>query len=321
MKKFLSLLLALTLVLSLVVVPARAEDPPAAATGTTIDHSTLTLEKGASTNNTLTVNAGSSAPTISVGGATITPTTTTYSWSSNSAVVTVPNDSSAQNVTVTAVDEGIATVSCTVTYTYDTSKKATQTVSCTVTVTDRDKGIASISFGGRSYAVTNKATTVYYTASELANATWGVAAKPNYTASIDTSTFTAPTSAPSTNVTVPVKVKSTGNSEDKLVNVTVTMTALTAPTVSASSSDVVNGQTLTYTASNNVNASSSYVGYDWSVTLDGNPVSVTVIEKKNATWTIKAPAANASGKHYVVNCVAKEGSASSTASAGRPRSG
>ena len=91
------------------------------------------------------------------------------------------------------------------------------------------------------------------------------------------------------------------------------MTALTAPTVSASPANVVNGQTLTYTASGNVNASSSYVGYDWSVTLDGNPVSVTVIEQKNNTWKIKAPAANASSKHYVVNCVAKEGSASSVA--------
>lgn len=316
MKKFLSLLLALTLVLSLVVVPARANGvTPAAATGTTISASTLTLEKDANAGNTLTVTTTNAK----VGNATCAVATsgTPYIWqSSDTSVATIIGNNSTG--TITALAEGKTTITCKVAYTYtdttdNSQKDAEETVSCTVTVTDRDKGIASISFGNRSYAVTNNAATVYYTASELANATWGVIAKPNYTASIDTSTFTPPTSASSANVTVPVKVKSTGNSEDKSVDVTVTMTALTAPTVRTSPSNVVNGQTLTYTASNNVNASSSYVGYDWSVTLDGNPVSVTVIEKKNNTWKIKAPAANASGKHYDVNCVAKEGSASSTA--------
>ena len=315
MKKFLSLLLALTLVLSLVVVPARADVvTPAAATGTTISASTLTLEKGANAGNTLTVTTTNAK----VGNATCTVATsgTPYTWqSSNTSVATISGNNSTG--TITAVAEGTTTITCKVAYTYtdttdNSTKNAEETVSCTVNVTDRDKGIASISFGGRSYAVTSNAATVYYTASELANATWNVAAKANYTASIDSS-FNKPTEAPSSTVAVPVKVTSAGSSEDKTVTVTVTMTALTAPTVSASPANVVNGQTLTYTASGNVNASSSYVGYDWSVTLDGNPVSVTVIEQKNNTWKIKAPAANASSKHYVVNCVAKEGSASSVA--------
>lgn len=315
MKKFLSLLLALTLVLSLVVVPARADVvTPAAATGTTISASTLTLEKGANAGNTLTVTTTNAK----VGNATCTVATsgTPYTWqSSDTSVATISGNNSTG--TITAVAEGTTTITCKVAYTYtdttdNSTKNAEETVSCTVNVTDRDKGIASISFGGRSYAVTSNAATVYYTASELANATWNVAAKANYTATIDSS-FNKPTEAPSSTVAVPVKVTSAGSSEDKTVTVTVTMTALTAPTVSASPANVVNGQTLTYTASGNANASSSYVGYDWSVTLDGNPVSVTVIEQKNNTWKIKAPAANASGKNYVVNCVAKEGSASSVA--------
>lgn len=328
MKKFLSLLLALTLVLSLVVVPARADapDPTAISVG-----STATVTRGS--NATITATAPTSAVNNSGETKTYSELTTagyakgteTWSWSAADSKVTLSGQAT-NAVTVTGVTAGNATLTCNyaVTFTKEANTenntpadtiKVNKSATVTVTVNDAAfaKDISHIVFNGRNYPVTNGQTaTVYYVAGELTNnATWSVLASGSYTASIKEG-FTKPTSGSS--VTVPVTVKSsTNDSITTDTNVTVTLSEVSAPTVSASPLNVVNGQTLTYTASGNANASSSYVGYDWSVTLDGNPVSVTVIEQKNNTWKIKAPAANASGKNYVVNCVVKEGSASSVA--------
>ena len=328
MKKFLSLLLALTLVLSLVVVPARADspDPTAISVG-----STATVTRGS--NTTITATAPTSAVNNSAETKTYDELTTagytkdteTWSWSTASSNVTLTNTNQAA-VTVAGAAAGTATLTCNYSATFTKaansgSGTAADTInvskSATVTVTVNDaalaKDVSYIVFNGRRYPVTNGQTaTVYYVSGELtSSATWSVLASGSYTASIK-EPFTKPTSG--TSVTVPVTVKSSSNDSITTdTNVTVTLSEVSAPTVSASPANVVNGQTLTYTASGNVNASSSYVSYVWSVTLDGNPVSVTVIEQKTNTWKIKAPAANASEKHYVVNCVAKEGSASSTA--------
>ena len=328
MKKFLSLLLAMTMVMSLIVLPARADspDPTAISVG-----STATVTRGS--NTTITATAPTSAVNNSAETKTYDELTTagytkdteTWSWSTASSNVTLTNTNQAA-VTVAGAAAGTATLTCNYSATFTKaansgSGTAADTInvskSATVTVTVNDaalaKDVSYIVFNGRRYPVTNGQTaTVYYVSGELtSSATWSVLASGSYTASIK-EPFTKPTSG--TSVTVPVTVKSSSNDSITTdTNVTVTLSEVSAPTVSASPANVVNGQTLTYTASGNVNASSSYVSYVWSVTLDGNPVSVTVIEQKTNTWKIKAPAANASGKHYVVNCVAKEGSASSTA--------
>ena len=328
MKKFLSLLLAMTMVMSLIVLPARADspDPTAISVG-----STATVTRGS--NTTITATAPTSAVNNSAETKTYDELTTagytkdteTWSWSTASSNVTLTNTNQAA-VTVAGAAAGTATLTCNYSATFTKaansgSGTAADTInvskSATVTVTVNDaalaKDVSYIVFNGRRYPVTNGQTaTVYYVSGELtSSATWSVLASGSYTASIK-EPFTKPTSG--TSVTVPVTVKSSSNDSITTdTNVTVTLSEVSAPTVSVSPANVVNGQTLTYTASGNVNASSSYVSYVWSVTLDGNPVSVTVIEQKTNTWKIKAPAANASGKHYVVNCVAKEGSASSTA--------
>lgn len=318
----------MTMVMSLIVLPARADspDPTAISVG-----STATVTRGS--NTTITATAPTSAVNNSAETKTYDELTTagytkdteTWSWSTASSNVTLTNTNQAA-VTVAGAAAGTATLTCNYSATFTKaansgSGTAADTInvskSATVTVTVNDaalaKDVSYIVFNGRRYPVTNGQTaTVYYVSGELtSSATWSVLASGSYTASIK-ETFTKPTSG--TSVTVPVTVKSSSNDSITTdTNVTVTLSEVSAPTVSASPANVVNGQTLTYTASGNVNASSSYVSYVWSVTLDGNPVSVTVIEQKTNTWKIKAPAANASGKHYVVNCVAKEGSASSTA--------
>lgn len=147
MKKFLSSLLALTMILSLVIVPANA------ATGNTISGVSITpsgsttLKIGDSqqitvskpqliTGDALTVNGQditlSDTPEFTVSGFT----------SSNIKVVTVSQDSAKDNLaTATAVGAGTATISCTVTCNYkynDVVKNidatATQTLTTKVTV-------------------------------------------------------------------------------------------------------------------------------------------------------------------------------------------
>lgn len=147
MKKFLSSLLALTMILSLVIVPANA------ATGNTISGVSITpsgsttLKIGDSqqitvskpqliTGDALTVNGQditlSDTPEFTVSGFT----------SSNIKVVTVSQDSAKDNLaTATAVGAGTATISCTVTcnYKYNDGVKnidatATQTLTTKVTV-------------------------------------------------------------------------------------------------------------------------------------------------------------------------------------------
>ena len=146
MKKFLSSLLALTMILSLVIVPANA------ATGNTISGvsitpSSATLKVGEtqtikvdttalemlSANSTLTVNGKevtiTEAPTVTIGNFK----------SSTSKFVTVAPASTGKSgeATATAVAVGTATISCDVTCNYKTAKadgSVTVTLETTITV-------------------------------------------------------------------------------------------------------------------------------------------------------------------------------------------
>ena len=143
MKKFLSSLLALTMILSLVIVPANASGNTISGVSITPSGST-TLKVGNSqqitvskpqliAGDTLTVNdqdiALSDTPEFTVSGFT----------SSNTKVVTVSQDSAKDNLaTATAVGAGTATISCTVSCSYKSDKAgsgtATMDLSTTITV-------------------------------------------------------------------------------------------------------------------------------------------------------------------------------------------
>lgn len=114
MKKFLSLLLALTLVLSLVVVPARATD--AHLTGYSISPESVSAD--ATEEVTFTV---SGTPVLSgVDNATLVPDSTTYEWSDN-----VTPDTSNPNIAKGSFSAN-ATVTCTVKVKYTVSGSQTQ---------------------------------------------------------------------------------------------------------------------------------------------------------------------------------------------------
>ena len=147
MKKFLSSLLALTMILSLVVVPANASGNT--ISGVSITPSSATLKVGEtqtikvdttelemlSANSTLTVNGEevtiTEAPTAAIGNFK----------SSNSKIVTVAPASTGKSgeATATAVAAGTATISCDVTCNYKTAKadgSVTVTLETTITVAE-----------------------------------------------------------------------------------------------------------------------------------------------------------------------------------------
>ena len=269
MKKFLSLLLALTLVLSLVVVPARADVvTPAAATGTTISASTLTLEKGANAGNTLTVT------TTNAKVGDVACTASTYTWdSSNKAVATVTGSN--ETATINALMAGTTTITCKVAYTYtdptdSSSKNAEQTVSCTVTVTDAFKAaITGITYNGRPCVISGNNLTYYTISSETGAAQWSVTAASEY------GTPTASLSGNVLTVTGANSVTTTYNATPEAATVT-----LGTPTPSTISKDGTTSITATVKGF-------TPVQYTWAYTKDSD-ATVHAIPNQAAstlTWT------------------------------------
>ena len=177
MKKFLSSLLALTMILSLVIVPARAANDYAIELGT----STIDVKGG---------NSGSAGTTTATAKAPEGVTPSAYSWSSTGAAIeNVTGNSS--SVTITAKAKGDATITVEMTVP-DTSagaegatKKETATVKITVTDVQGDANAAfataikaaGIKYNGRPCTINSANTTITYYTIPNENATnpWATA--------------------------------------------------------------------------------------------------------------------------------------------------
>ena len=240
MKKFLSLLLALTLVLSLVVVPARAHGDT--LRGVSLSSNNLTLEVGASTGNELTVSASSLTYGTS---ATAVPddATAAYVWSSSDstvATVQAKDDSTNKNVgVIRALKKSTSpiTISCAVTYTWNATTEpqraagsATTTLNCTLTVNNTagdaadaafKTAITAITYNGRNYLSSGRVTAYKFDGDTDDNA-WNATAqdytnihatfnsgssKITVTATKDSSTVTAEFPCTLTNATATVEAK------------------------------------------------------------------------------------------------------------------
>ena len=175
MKKFLSLLLALTMVMSLIVLPARAAN----VQGTMSEGSTLTIKKGSSSENfAMDVSDSSISLTADITG---TPqlsynSTDVTNQSGPTYLWTAPNDSgisfgsaNAATTTVSATKAGTYTLTCTATYTGTSgADNVTGTLSDTIEVTVTDNSstlkdaIATITYNDTNcYDSTNKTVTAY----------------------------------------------------------------------------------------------------------------------------------------------------------------
>ena len=172
MKKFLSSLLALTMILSLVIVPARAADDDGYSVKFN-NAATVTIDMSAETK---TATATATAPND------VTPTN--YVWSSsNTSVATVEKDDNG-SATVTAKAKGTATITCTFTVPKEgaqqeagsgnTPQTETKTASATIKVTDVQGDAnaafaaaikaAGIKYNNRPCTINSANTTItYYT--------------------------------------------------------------------------------------------------------------------------------------------------------------
>lgn len=316
MKKFLSLLLALTLVLSLVVVPARAADgeessePAVTVTGLSI--AAGNVDRGVQ-------------KTFSLAG---TPTVTDNKVPAKSARITscawtVPNftgnpGTSPQTATLTAftptTGSNTVKVSCVVTVEYvmaaaegggeDTIKTVSKVVnSDSFTIADKllPGDITTVTFNGRTYSVTDGTVNISLLEGEdiKGDNKWSAAA----TGYVIDNTTNKPTYSDSTHKLTVKTTATTPLSTD----ITVTSTAASV-SAAASLNEVIAGgkTTLTATPSGLSNAAT----YDWYKKVTGG-TDEKIGSGKSFTWTVPATAAGS----YSVYCKAKEGTTDAATSA------
>ena len=296
MKKFLSLLLALTLVLSLVVVPARADAPADgyAITGKATISASASTSVDRGTEITFTLDTSSLGVTKTEDGTTTSLNSETdyrfdYVWSGATA------QGNGLSAKVTPMTPGTLNPSCTIKAIVGSTAVAQQVALATeITVNDRllPGDITTVTFNGRTYSVTNGAVNISLLDKETiasADNKWSAAAtgyvidnetnKPTYSDS--THELTVKTTA-----TTPLSTK-----------ITVTTTAATV-TAKASLTEVISGGKTTLTATST--GLSNAATYVWFYKI-GDSKEFSIGTGKSLVWTV--PAAN----DYSVYCKASEG--------------
>ena len=167
MKKFLSSLLALTMILSLVIVPANATDQ-ALAEGYTLSGSFSVTANKNSVANGEQVTLTAAEITATKTGATKQPTFTyTYNWGTDTTATTEGARTATATPTTTNAAGETKTYSCTLVI-MDTTKNTKvleKTESVRVGVTNAqaafDAAAKTLTFKGRTYAVSNHTVTIY----------------------------------------------------------------------------------------------------------------------------------------------------------------
>lgn len=298
MKKFLSLLLALTLVLSLVVVPARAEGVEVGGTYA-ITTSASSLARGDSTTFTVTATA----PTVTDNGVTATDVNVIgYSWSTPGFSGAAGTGATTGTLTASNKAENVE-VSCTLTIEYkvtiegqEITRSTTKVVKSNVSIADKllPGDITTVTFNNRTYSVTNGAVNISLLAGETIDGDnkWSASAT-GYV--IDDAEGKKPTYAGG-KLTVRVK--------DSALTADVTVNAATTPTVTAAASltEVISGGKTTLTASST--GLSNAATYAWFYKI-GEAAEVPIGTGKSLVWTVPANVATAT--NYSVYCKASEG--------------
>lgn len=298
MKKFLSLLLALTLVLSLVVVPARADAPADgyAITGKATISASASTSVDRGTEITFTLDTSSLGVTKTEGGTTTSLNSETdyrfdYAWSGATA------QGNGLSAKVTPMTPGTLNPSCTIKAIVGSTVVAQQVVALATGITVNDKllpgDITTVTFNGRTYSVTDGAVNISLLDKETiasADNKWSAAAT-GYVIDNETN---KPTYA-SGKLTVRVK--------DSALTADVTVNA-TTPTVTAAASltEVISGGKTTLTASST--GLSNAATYAWFYKI-GEAAETPIGTGKSLVWTVPANVTTAT--NYSVYCKASEG--------------
>lgn len=297
MKKFLSLLLALTLVLSLVVVPARAEGVEVGGTYA-ITTSASSLARGDSTTFTVTATA----PTVTDNGVTATDVNVIgYSWSTPGFSGAAGTGAMTGTLTASNKAENVE-VSCTLTIEYKVTiegqkitRSTTKVVKSNVSIADKllPGDITTVTFNNRTYSVTNGAVNISLLVGETIDGDnkWSAAAT-GYV--IDDAEGKKPTYAGGK---LTVRVKDSALTADVTVNAT-------TPTVTAAASpaEVISGGKTTLTATST--GLSNAATYAWFYKI-GASKEFPIGTGKSLVWTVPANVTTATD--YSVYCKASEG--------------
>ena len=300
MKKFLSLLLALTLVLSLVVVPARAEGVEVGGTYA-ITTSASSLARGDSTTFTVTATA----PTVTDNGVTATDVNVIgYSWSTPGFSGAAGTGATTGTLTASNKAENVE-VSCTLTIEYkvtiegqEITRSTTKVVKSNVSIADKllPSDITTVTFNNRTYSVTNGAVNISLLDKETiasADNKWSAAA----TGYVIDNTTNKPTYSDSTHK---LTVKTTATTPLS-TEITVTTTAATV-TAKANLTEVISGGKTTLTATST--GLSNAATYAWFYKI-GASKEFPIGTGESLVWTVPANVTTATD--YSVYCKASEG--------------
>lgn len=296
MKKFLSLLLALTLVLSLVVVPARAEGVEVGGTYA-ITTSASSLARGDSTTFTVTATA----PTVTDNGVTATDVNVIgYSWSTPGFSGAAGTGATTGTLTASNKAENVE-VSCTLTIEYKVTiegqkitRSTTKVVKSNVSIADKllPGDITTVTFNNRTYSVTDGTVNISLLVGETIDGDnkWSAAAT-GYVIDNETN---KPTYASGK---LTVRVKDSALTADVTVNATTpTVTAKASPT------EVISGGKTTLTATST--GLSNAATYAWFYKI-GDSKEFPIGTGKSLDWTVPANVTTAT--NYSVYCKASEG--------------
>lgn len=294
MKKFLSLLLAMTMVMSLIVLPAKASGNqdkltmPSEALSTTI---------GNSTGITVTATASSTASDYSAldGKTDYTPgNSPVWSWTASPAASVELTNADQAEVTVKGKVAGQVTLTCNYSNTWskseatDVNVRATGSVTITVTDAILASDIKTVTFKGRPASINSAGKVVYYTiGDETAQASDFAFTSDSYSnikvsGTVDSLTLTSGT------------VTGTLQTEKKSASVT-----LSNPTNSIISKNTTGCGTTSITATCNGFTAQGYTWYDGETAIDG-------ANSATLNWT---PATTAADGNHTIKCVVKYGSA------------
>lgn len=298
MKKLFSLLLALTMVLSLVVVPARAHDPqePGVATASS-GAVTITADKTSVVEGQTVTYTITSAKITDSNGTDHSATVTSATWtpagtkSGNTITVTAPANTytlGVSAITLTASDESGLTLS---------DKEKITVTAPQVAVTSKSEtlrnAITSISYNGRPATISNnrQSVTYYNLTNDPSSEGWKASA-----------TGFTEVMASLNNTTLTVQGKNSDSQQistsftASAVNASVTLSNPTNPTISKNATGC---GTTSITATCNGFTAQSYTWYDGENVIS-NATSATL------NWT---PAVTATDGNHTIKCVVKHGSA------------
>ena len=291
MKKFLSLLLAMTMVMSLIVLPARAAENQDKLT---MPSQSLNTIRGDSTGINITATAPSNASDYSAldGKAGYTAGEhPTWSWTASPAASVELSNEHGASVTVRGKEAGQVTLTCTYSNTWSSGSdsvtvNATGSVDVTINDAVLDGDVTTVSFNNRPYAK----NAVYYASSENQDLT--TAAKWT----IDGYNVTNAAKGNGNTYTLTV----TKGAANGTITVTAIQAQATGDIVIDPAANHRAGQPLTFSLPDTVNnQSSTHASFSWLIKKGAAELKTGT--SKTLAWT---PPEDGT---YTVTCAVKEG--------------